>query len=165
MRLLSFRFGALALGIGFLPFFSSIRCLLPHLFGLLLVLGRIDAVGIEDFLVLVRLFQHLLHDRKHVFDTFRRYTVKREPLGVFALPEEVGEEVVQHVAMTVEAQELPFVFRFGGSHVRRAVAFQPRDDADLARLLVLDDQNVLFFFPLFHNRLIFNCILIDVPRI
>lgn len=48
--------------------------------------------------------------------------------------------------MTVEAQELPFVFRFGGSHVRRAVAFQPRDDADLARLLVLDDQNVLFFF-------------------
>ena len=67
--------------------------------------------------------------------------------------------------MTVEAQELPFVFRLGGSHVRCAVAFQTRDDADLARLLVLDDQNVLFFFPLFHNRLTFNCILIDVPRI
>lgn len=67
--------------------------------------------------------------------------------------------------MTVEAQELPLMFRLGSFHVRRAVAFQPRDDADLARLLVLDDQNVLFFFLLFHNRLIFNCILIDVPRI
>lgn len=68
--------------------------------------------------------------------------------------------------MTVEAQELPFVFRFGGSHGSGVpVAFQTRDDADLARLFVLDDQNVLFFFPLFHNRLIFNCILIDVPRI
>lgn len=125
--------------------------LLPHLLGLLFILGRIDTVRRENIAVLVRLLQHLFHNRKHVFDAFCRYTVEGEPLGVHTLPEEIGEEVVQYVAMTVEAQEVLRVFRFGGLHVRRAVALQTRDDADFTRLLVPDDQNVLFFFLLFHN--------------
>ena len=105
----------------------------------------------ENIAILVRLLQHLFDDHKHVFETLRRYTVEGEPLGVHTLPEEVGEEVVQYVAMTVEAQEVLRVFRSGGLHVRRAVALQTRDDADFTRLLVPDDQNVLFFFLLFHN--------------
>lgn len=125
--------------------------LLLHLLGLLFILGRIDTVRRENIAVLVRLLQHLFHNRKHVFETLRRYSVEGEPLGVHTLPEEIGEEVVQYVAMTVEAQEILRVFRFGGFHVRRAVALQTRDDADFARLLVPDDQNVLFFFLLFHN--------------
>ena len=160
---LPLRFGGLAVGVAlpmpadtvgrFLRDASSrlLLRLLPHLLGLLFILGRIDTVRRENIAVLVRLLQHLFHDRKHVLDTFRRYTVEGESLGVHTLPEEIGEEVVQYVAMTVEAQEVLRVFRFGGFHVRRAVALQTRDDADFARLLVPDDQNVLFFFLSFHN--------------
>ena len=43
--------------------------------------------------------------------------------------------------MTVEAQKILCVFRSGGFHVRRAVVFQTRDDADFTRLFVPDDQN------------------------
>lgn len=153
------RFGGLAFGIA-LPmpadavgrfFRDGLSRLLLHLLGLLFILGCIDTVRRENIAVLVRLLQHLFDDRKHVFETLRRYSVEGEPLGVHTLPEEIGEEVVQYVAMTVEAQKILRVFRSGGFHVRRAVALQTRDDADFARLLVPDDQNVLFFFLSFHN--------------
>ena len=150
---LLFRFGRLAFGIvlpmpadtvgRFLRDASSRLLLrfLPHLLGLLFILGRIDTVRRENLAVLVRLLQHLFHDRKHVLDAFCRYSVEGEPLGVHTLPEEIGEEVVQYVAMTVEAQKILCVFRSGGFHVRRAVVFQTRDDADFTRLFVPDDQN------------------------
>ena len=56
--------------------------------------------------------------------------------------------------MAVETQEILRVFRFGGFHVWRSVALQPRDHADFARLLVPDEQNVLFFLLLFHTLLV-----------
>ena len=56
--------------------------------------------------------------------------------------------------MTVEAQKILRVFRLGGFQVRSAVALQARDHSDLARLLVPDDQDIMFFLFLFHILLL-----------
>lgn len=57
---------------------------------------------------------------------------------ILALPEEVLEEVVQHVAVAVELQETLRVLRFRGCPLGVAVGIQPGYHADLARLLVAD---------------------------
>ena len=68
------------------------------------------------------------------------------------LPEEVLEEVVQHVAMSVELQETLRVLRFCGGALGCAVRVQPGYHADLACLLVTDYQHVLFVFFLCHLK-------------
>ncbi len=78
--------------------------------------------------------------------------VETEAAGFLALPEEVLEEVVQHVAMSVELQETLRVLRFRGGALGCAVHVQPGYHADLARLLVTDYQHVLFVFFLCHLK-------------
>ncbi len=100
-------------------------------------------------------YQQLFHDRHNIFHPFHRDAVEAEAFRLLALTVKVGEEIIQRIAMTVEAQEVLCVFRSGGFHVRRTVALQSRDHTDLARLLVPDDQYVLFFLFLFHILLSF----------
>ena len=108
----------------------------------------------KQILVLLRVLQQLFQHLDHLVRTFRRDAVEAEAFRLLALAVKVGEKVIQRIAVAVEAQEILRVFRFGGFHVRCAVALQPRDHADLARLLVPDDQNVLFFLFLFHTLLL-----------
>ena len=63
------------------------------------------------------------------------------------LPEEVLEEVVQHVAVPVELQETLRVLRFRGDSLGGAVGVQPGYHANFARLLVTDNQHALFSDP------------------
>ncbi len=106
----------------------------------------------KQFLVPFRVFQQLLHHLQDIFGLVRRDTVETEAAGFLALPEEVLEEVVQHVAMSVELQETLRVLRFRGGALGCAVHVQPGYHADLARLLVTDYQHVLFVFFLCHLK-------------
>ena len=117
----------------------------------LFVLGRIDLVRREHIPKADGVFQQVFHYRNHVLHAFDSNAVESEAVRLLALPEEVGKEVVQHVPVSVETQEVLCVFCFGGSQIRRAVAFQPCDYADFTRLLVPDDQNILVFLFLFHT--------------
>ena len=81
-----------------------------------------------------------------------RNAVETEAAGFLALPEEVLEEVVQHVAMSVELQETLRVLRFRGGALGGTVGIQPGYHADLACLLVTDYQHVLFVFFLCHLK-------------
>ncbi len=121
----------------------------------LLVFGRIDLVRRQHVMKADGVCQQLFHDRHDIFHALHRDAVEAEAFRLLALAVKVGEEIIQRVAMTVEAQKILRVFRSGGFQVRRAVALQSRDHADLARFLVPDDQHVLFSLFLFHILLSF----------
>ena len=120
-----------------------------HLF---LVVGGVHLVRGKQLLVRFGVFQQLLHHLQEIFGLVCRDAVKTEAAGFLALPEEVLEEVVQHVAVSVELQETLRVFRFRGGALGCAVRVQPGNHADLARLLVTDHQHVLFVFFLCHLK-------------
>ena len=131
---------------------------LLRLFGSLLFLylffvaRSVHFVGREQFLVGFGFFQQVFHHRQQFIGLVCRDTVKTEAAGFLALPKEVFEEVVQHVAVTVELQETLRILRFRGGTLGRAVGIQPGYHADLARLLVTDYQHVLFVFFLCHLK-------------
>ena len=106
----------------------------------------------EQILVHFGVFQQLLHHLQEIFGLVCRDAVETEAAGFLALPEEVLEEVVQHVAVTVELQKTLRVLRFRGGALGCAVSVQPGYHADLARLLVTDHQHVLFVFFLCHLK-------------
>ena len=127
-------------------------CLL--LCGGLLILGRIDFVRRQHILETYGVFQQVFHYRHDFLHALRRDAVEPEAFRLLALAVEVGEEIIQRIAMTVETQKILRVFRLSGFQVRRAVVLQARDHPDLARLLVPDDQDILFFLFLFHTLLL-----------
>lgn len=105
--------------------------------GGLLVLGRIDLVRSEQLLVLFRVLQQLFQYFHNLVRTLCRDTVEAEAFRLLALAVEVGEEVVQHIAMTVETQEILRVLRFGGfqgSASRRVSIPRPRRSHPSSRL-------------------------------
>lgn len=79
----------------------------------------------EQLLVRFGVFQQLLHHLQEIFGLVCRDAVKTEAAGFLALPEEVLEEVVQHVAMSVELQETLRVLRFAGVRLGVPSAFSP----------------------------------------
>ena len=117
----------------------------------LFVLGRIDLVRCKYIPKADGVFQQVFHYRHDILHTLCGDTVEAEAFRLLALAVEISEEVVQHVSVPVETQEVLRVFCFGGAQIRRAVAFQPRDHSDFTRLLVSDDQNILVFLFLFHT--------------
>ena len=109
--------------VPFLPVFRFVILFLSRLFllfgGLLLlyflfVAGGVHLVGRKQFLVAVGVFQQVLDNLQQLVGLVRRDTVETEAAGFLALPEEVLEEVVQHVAMSVELQETLRVLAFAG---------------------------------------------------
>ena len=119
---------------------------------LLFVAGGVHFVGCEQFLVGFRVFQQVFHHLQQFVGLVCRDTVETEAAGFLALPEEVFEEVVQHVAVAVELQETLRVLRFRGGTLGRAVGIQPGYHADFARLFVTDYQHVLFSCFLCHLK-------------
>lgn len=109
-------------------------------------------MGRKHLLVALGVFQQVLDNFQQLVGLVRRDTVETEAAGFLALPEEVLEEVVQHVAMSVELQETLRVLRFCGGALGCAVRVQPGYHADLACLLVTDYQHVLFVFFLCHLK-------------
>lgn len=118
----------------------------------LFVAGGVHLVGRKHLLVALGVFQQVLDNFQQLVGLVRRDTVETEAAGFLALPEEVLEEVVQHVAMSVELQETLRVLRFCGGALGCAVRVQPGYHADLACLLVTDYQHVLFVFFLCHLK-------------
>lgn len=112
----------------------------------LFVAGGVHLVGRKHLLVAVGVFQQVLDNLQQFVGLVRRDTVETEAAGFLALAEEVLEEVVQHVAVPVELQEALRVLRFRGDTLGGAVGVQPGYHADFARLLVTDNQHVLFVF-------------------
>ena len=92
------------------------------------------------------MLKQVFHHAKHGIHLVCRDAVETEAAGFLALPEEVLEEVVQHVAVSVELQETLRVLRFRRGTLGCVVCIQPGYHADLARLLVTDYQHVLFVF-------------------
>ena len=129
-------------------------CLLcRHLFlHLLLIREGVDFVRCKDLFVLVRMLKQVFHHAKHGIHLVCRDAVETEAAGFLALPEEVLEEVVQHVAVSVELQETLRVLSFRRGTLGCVVCIQPGYHADLARLLVTDYQHVLFVFFLCHLK-------------
>jgi hypothetical protein len=79
-----------------------------------------------------------------------RYTVETEAAGFLALPIEVSEEVVQHIAVSVELQETLRILRLSRGALGGAIGIQPGYHADFARFLVADYQHVFFCCFLCH---------------
>jgi len=138
----------------FFRFFLFLFRLFSRLFLLhfLLVAGGVHLVGRKHLLVAVGVFQQVLDNLQQFVGLVCRDTVETEAAGFLALPEEVLEEVVQHVAVAVELQETLRVLRFRGGALGGAVGVQPGYHADFARLLVTDNQHVLFVFFLCHLK-------------
>ena len=140
-------------GLLFLLLFRLLR-----LFGglfflhLLFVAGSVHLVGRKQFLVGFGVFQQVFHHLHQFVGLVCRDTVETEAAGFLALPEEVFEEVVQHIAVAVELQETLRVLRFRGGTLGGTVGIQPGYHADFARLLVTDYQHVLFTFFLCHLK-------------
>ena len=77
--------------------------LLRHLF----FVGRgVHFVGREQFGIGHWVFQQFLHHAEQVLRLVCRNTVETESAGFLALPEEVAEEIVEHVAVLVELEEI-----------------------------------------------------------
>ena len=108
--------------------------------------------GESSSLLAPGVFQQVLHHLQQFVGLVCRDTVETEAAGFLALPEEVFEEVVQHVAVAVELQETLRILRFRGGTLGGTVGIQPGYHADLARLLVTDYQHVLFAFFLCHLK-------------
>ena len=76
---------------------------LRHLF----FVGRgVHLVGREQFGIGHRIFQQLLHHAEQALRLVCRDAVETEAAGFLALPEEVTEEIVEHVAVLVELEEI-----------------------------------------------------------
>ena len=77
--------------------------LLRHLF----FVGRgVHLVGREQFGIGHWVFQQFLHHAEQVLRLVCRNAVEAEAAGFLALPEEVAEEIVEHVAVLVELQKI-----------------------------------------------------------
>ena len=77
--------------------------LLRHLF----FVGRgVHLVGREQFGIGHWVFQQFLHHAEQVLRLVCRNTVETESAGFLALPEEVAEEIVEHVAVLVKLQKI-----------------------------------------------------------
>ena len=81
---------------------------------LLFVAGSVHLVGRKQFFVGFGVFQQIFHHLHQFVGLVCRETVETEAAGFLALPEEVFEEVVQHVAVAVELQETLCVLRLCG---------------------------------------------------
>jgi hypothetical protein len=119
-------------------------------FCLLLVLGGVHLVRGKYLRVCHGVFQEVLDDGKQRVHRIRRHPIEAEARRLLALVVEVLEEIVHHVPVAVEAQEVLRVFRLRGLRIGVALAVQLGDHADFACFLVVDDQHVLllFLFPL-----------------
>ena len=71
-------------------------------------------MGRKHLLVALGVFQQVLDNFQQLVGLVRRDTVETEAAGLLALPEEVLEEVVQHVPVPVELQETLRVLRLCG---------------------------------------------------
>ena len=93
--------------------------LLRHLF---FVSRGVHLVGRKQFGIGRRVFQQFLHHTEQVLRLVCRDTVEAEAAGFLALPEEIAEEVVEHVAVLVELEEVLCVLHLwrcaSGSAVR-----------------------------------------------
>ena len=135
----------------------SFRLLRSLLFLSLLVRRCIHFVRCEQFSVRLRVFQQVLDNRKQCFHRVRCHPVETESCRLLALAVEVPEEIVYHVSVAVKAQKLLRVFRLCLCPLGIASGIQSGNHTDFARLLVTDDQHVLFFFLfLFHFCLLFS---------
>ena len=116
----------------------------------LVVLRQVNLVRCEHFLVRFGILQQVFHYTDEMFGFVCRYAVETEAVGFLALPDKVLEEVIQHIATTVKDQEVFRILRFGGYAFRIAVLVESGHYTDFTRLLVTDNQHVLFFLFLFH---------------
>ena len=141
----SLLFLSLRLGIFFFRLFRSL------LFLSLLVRRCIHLVRSEQFCVCRRVSQQVLDNRKQCFHHVRCHPVETEARRFLALAVEVPEEIVYRISVAVKAQKLLRVLRFRRYPLGITFAVQSGNHADFARLLVADNQHVLFLFLfLFH---------------
>ena len=123
---------------------------------------HVDFVRGEQFAVALGIFEQVFHHFDEFVRLLGRHTVEAEAGGLLALPHEVEEEVVQDVAPAVELQEVLSVFHFRRHTLGCSVTAEAGDDTDFSRLLVADEQDVLFFCFLCHFYLrLFCCLFID----
>ena len=142
---LSLLFLSLRFGIFFFRLFRSL------LFLSLLVRRCIHLVRSEQFCVCRRISQQVLDNRKQCFHHVRCHPVETEARRFLALAVEVPEEIVYRISVAVKAQKLLRVFRFRRYPLGITFAVKSGNHADFARLLVADNQHVLFLFLfLFH---------------
>ena len=116
----------------------------------LMIRRHVDFVRGEQFAVALGILEQVFHH----FDEFVRllgcHAVEAEAGWFLALPHEVEEEVVQDVAPAIELQEVLSVFHFRRHTLGGSVTAETGDDTDLSRLLVADEQDVMFFCFLCH---------------
>ena len=141
----SLLFLSLRLGIFSFRLFRSL------LFLSLLVRRCIHLVRSEQFCICRRVSQQVLDNRKQCFHHVRCHPVETEARRFLALAVEVPEEIVYRISVAVKAQKLLRVFRFRRYPLGITFAVKSGNHADFARLLVADNQHVLFLFLfLFH---------------
>ena len=123
---------------------------------------HVDFVRGEQFTVAFGILEQIFHHFDELVRLLGCHAVEAEAGGLLALPHEVEEEVVQDVAPAVELQEVLSVFHFRRHTLGCSVTAEAGDDTDLSRLLVADEQDVLFFCFLCHFYLrLFCCLFID----
>ena len=109
--------------LSFLLLFGFGRRFLHLLCCVLFVLGRIDLVRCKYIPKADRVFQQVFHYRHDILHALCGNAVEAEAFRLLALAVEIREEVVQHISVSVETQEILRVFCFGGFQIRCAVAF------------------------------------------
>ena len=127
----------------------------------LMIRRHVDFVRGEQFTVAFGILEQIFHHFDELVRLLGCHAVEAEAGGLLALPHEVEEEVVQDVAPTVELQEVLSVLCFRRHTLGGSVTAEPGDDTDLSRLLVADEQDVLFFCFLCHFYLRLFCCLFN----
>ena len=113
--------------------------------------GRVHFMWGQQVLVRFRFLQKILHHLHHLLHAVHRHAIEPEAVRLLALPVEIGEESRQCVAVPVKPQEVLRVLLVGGGPFGCTVLVQAGHHADLARLLVPDEQNLFVFLFFSHN--------------
>lgn len=128
----------------------------------LMIRRHVDFVRGEQFTVAFGILEQIFHHFDELVRLLGCHAVEAEAGGLLALPHEVEEEVVQDVAPAIELQEVLSVLHFRRHTLGCSVTAEAGDDTDLSRLLVADEQDVLFFCFLCHfYLLLFYCFMMN----
>ena len=120
---------------------------LEGLFLLYRIVRRIDTGGIQHLLIGgdIRCFEHLREYACAGNGTLKRHFEEVELCGVLELPHEVGEEVLQRIAVLVELQEALFMLGGGRNGFQSAFLVRTCDDFEILVFLILDQKDFLVF--------------------
>ena len=120
---------------------------LEGLFLLPCIVGRIDTGGVQHLLIGgdIRCFEHLREYACTGNGTLKRHFEEVQRCGVLELPHEVGEEVLQGIAVLVELQETLFMLSGRRNGFQLAFLVRSCDGFEVFALLILDQKDFLVF--------------------